>query len=170
MGVIGGYGREKRDKKTKKVSVINILSRVDSLCKKYDKYELKKHRDLNPAGEDAFACHYTHVDSEIRATLMKAKKKESNRAVAVAMYVEIRRTMARLMEELPMLRKLAFKFHVKGLSPEELETRSDLVFALPERIPDGTETAAKKAGEWGTSTSHKNIKFDSSVFNECQAL
>ncbi|XP_048425503.1 syntaxin-72-like isoform X5 [Pyrus x bretschneideri] len=52
---------------------------------------------------------------------------------------------------------------VKGLSPEELETRSDLVFALPERIPDGTETAAKKAGEWGTSTSHKNIKLDSSV-------
>ncbi|KAB2614797.1 syntaxin-71-like [Pyrus ussuriensis x Pyrus communis] len=78
------------------------------------------------------------------------------------MYVEIRRTMARLMEELPKLRKLAFKFHVKGLSPEELETRSDLVFALPEGIPDGTETAAKKAGEWGTSTSHKNIKFDSS--------
>ncbi|KAM1040361.1 hypothetical protein FF1_029609 [Malus domestica] len=89
---------------------------------------------------------------------------ESNRAVAVATYVEIRRTMARLMEELPKLRKLAQK-KVKGLSPEELEARSDLVFALPERIPDGTETAAKKAGEWGTSTSHKNIKFDSSDGN-----
>ncbi|KAM1277174.1 hypothetical protein ACFX13_030310 [Malus domestica] len=137
---------------TKKVSVIDILSRVDSICKKYDKYDIEKHRNLNPAGEDAFTYHYAHVDSEIRATLMKVEKvaMESNRAVAVATYVEIRRTMARLMEELPKLRKLDQK-KVKGLSPEELETRSDLVFALPERIPDGTETAAKKAGEWGTS-------------------
>lgn len=44
---------------------------------------------------------------------------------------------------------------------EELEVRKDLVLALPERIqaiPDGT--AAKQAGVWEASTSHKNIKFD----------
>lgn len=151
------------------MSVIDILSRVDSICKKYDKYDVEKHRDLNPAGEDAFARHYARVDDEIQATHLKAEKAamESNRAVAVATYVEIRRTKARLMEELPKLRKLALK-KVKGLSPEELETRSDLVFILPERIqeiPDGTEAAAKKAGGWGTSASHKNIKFDSSDGN-----
>lgn len=58
---------------------------------------------------------------------------------------------------------------VKGLSKEELETRNELVLALPERIqeiPDGTETAPKKAGIWAPSASHKNIKFDSSG-NQC---
>lgn len=54
---------------------------------------------------------------------------------------------------------------VKGLSKEDLATREDLVFALPERIqaiPDGITTAAKQTGGWAASTSHKNIKFDSS--------
>lgn len=43
--------------------------------------------------------------------MQKAEKSamESNRAVAVATNVEIRRTKARLMEELPKLRKLAQK-------------------------------------------------------------
>ncbi|TQD69841.1 hypothetical protein C1H46_044626 [Malus baccata] len=93
------------------MSVIDILSRVDSICKKYDKYDVEKHRDLNPAGEDAFARHYARVDDETQATHLKAEKAamESNRAVAVATYVEIRRTKARLIEELPKLRKLALK-------------------------------------------------------------
>lgn len=58
---------------------------------------------------------------------------------------------------------------VKGLSKEDLETRIDLVFTLPERIqeiPDGTEPPATKAGVWASSASHKNIKFDSSG-NQC---
>lgn len=63
----------------------------------------------------------------------------------------------------------AIQQQVKGISKEELETRNDLVLALPERIqeiPDGTETAGTKAGIWASSASHKNIKFDSSG-NQC---
>lgn len=54
---------------------------------------------------------------------------------------------------------------VKGLSKEELVIRDDLVLGLAERIqviPDGIATAAKQAGGWTASASHKNIKFDSS--------
>lgn len=55
---------------------------------------------------------------------------------------------------------------MKGLTQEEIETRMDLVFSLPERIkaiPEGgTSSGAKQTGgNWGTSASHKNIKFDS---------
>ncbi|CAB4282821.1 unnamed protein product [Prunus armeniaca] len=151
------------------MSVIDILSRVDSICKKYDKYDIEKQHDLNPHGDDAFARLYARFDDEIQATSQKAEKAatETNRAVAVASNVEIRRTKARLMEEIPKLRKLAQR-KVKGLSKEDLETRNDLVLALPERIqeiPDGSETAATKAGGWVTSASHKNIKFDSSDGN-----
>ncbi|CAN4119368.1 unnamed protein product [Withania somnifera] len=89
---------------------------------------------------------------------------ETNRAKAVAMKAEIRRTKARLMDEIKKLQKLAQK-KVKGLSEEELETRGDLVLLLSERIqaiPDGNTTdAAKKTGGRGTSSFNRNIKFDS---------
>lgn len=58
---------------------------------------------------------------------------------------------------------------VKGLSIEELSTRNDLVLALSERIqaiPDGSMEGAKQTANWTASTSHKNIKFDSSG-NQC---
>ncbi|XP_059311358.1 syntaxin-72-like isoform X2 [Lycium ferocissimum] len=88
---------------------------------------------------------------------------ETNRAKAVAMKAEVRRTKARLMDEIKKLQKLAQK-KVKGLSQEELETRGDLVIMLSEKIqaiPDGNTDAAKKTGGWGTSAFNKNIKFDS---------
>lgn len=88
---------------------------------------------------------------------------ETSRASVVAMNAEIRRAKARMMEEVPKLQKLALK-KVKGLSKEELVTRSDLVLVLPERIqsiPDGTTSAVKQTGGWASSASHKNIKFDS---------
>ena len=55
---------------------------------------------------------------------------------------------------------------VKGLTKEELATRSDLVAALPDRIqsiPDGS-SSAKKNGTWGASGSRTGgaIKFDTS--------
>ena len=56
-------------------------------------------------------------------------------------------------------------YQVKGLSREDLETRTDMVLALPERIeaiPDRTINAAKQTGGWTTSGIHNNIKFDSS--------
>ncbi|KAH9660891.1 Syntaxin-71 [Citrus sinensis] len=91
---------------------------------------------------------------------------ETNRAAAVAMKAEVRRTKARLLEEVPKLQKLARK-KVKGLSKEEQETRHDLVLGLSERIeaiPDGNTNATKANGGWATSASNKNIKFDSVDF------
>ncbi|KAJ8768661.1 hypothetical protein K2173_023565 [Erythroxylum novogranatense] len=143
------------------MSVIDILFRVDEICKKYDKYDIEKQRELNAYGDDAFARLYASVDSDIEAVLAKAELalSENNRAAAVAMFAEIRRTKARLINEIPMLQKLAAK-KVKGLSKEEQIVRCDLVIALPERIKAIPDGAVKQAGGWGGSASNKNIKFD----------
>lgn len=89
---------------------------------------------------------------------------EKNRASAAVLNAEDRRTKARLMDEVPKLRKLTLK-KVKGLSSEE-SIRNDMVLALPERIqaiPDGiTGAAANQAAGVGLSPSSQNIKFDSS--------
>ncbi|XP_059430790.1 syntaxin-71-like isoform X1 [Corylus avellana] len=148
------------------MSVIDILFRVDEICKRYDKYDVEKQRQLNAYGDDAYARLYAFVENEIDAALHKSEmaSTEKNRASAAAMNAEVRRTKARLMDEIPKLRKLALK-KVKGLSKEELVIRDDLVLGLAERIqviPDGIATAAKQAGGWTASASHKNIKFDSS--------
>ncbi|XP_057984149.1 syntaxin-71-like [Malania oleifera] len=147
------------------MSVIDILTRVDSICKKYDKYDVDKQKDLNVTGDDAFARLYGVVEADIDAALQKAEtaSKEKNRASAVAINAEIRRTKARLLEEIPKLQRLAQK-KVKGLSIEELAARNDLVLALPDRIqaiPDGTAAAPKQTGGWAASASRTEIKFDS---------
>ncbi|KAD5508577.1 hypothetical protein E3N88_16280 [Mikania micrantha] len=150
------------------MSVIEILTRVDAICKKYDKYDVEKQRDLNVSGEDAFARLYAAVESDIETALQKADtaKNEKNRASVVAINAEIRRTKAKLLEEVPKLQRLAMK-KVKGLSPEEFAARNDLVQALPDRIqaiPDGGSAAPKQTGGWAASASashNNNIKFDS---------
>ncbi|THG06510.1 hypothetical protein TEA_017674 [Camellia sinensis var. sinensis] len=148
------------------MSVIDILTRVDAICQKYDKYDLDKQKDLNVSGDDAFARLYASVESDIDAALQKAEaaSKEKNRASAVAINAEIRRNKARLLEEVPKLQRLAIK-KVKGLSTEEFAARNDLVLALPDRIqdiPDGTAAAPKQTGGgWGASASRTEIKFDS---------
>ncbi|KAK7279364.1 hypothetical protein RJT34_24413 [Clitoria ternatea] len=147
------------------MSVIDILTRVDSICKKYDKYDVEKHRDSNISGDDAFARLYASVDSDIEALLQKAEtaSKEKGKASAVAINAEIRRTKARLLEEVPKLQRLAVK-KVKGLSSQEFAARNDLVLALPDRIqaiPDGTPAAPKQTGGWAASASRAEIKFDS---------
>ncbi|XP_054804192.1 syntaxin-71-like [Prosopis cineraria] len=147
------------------MSVIDILTRVDSICKKYDKYDVDKHKDSNISGDDAFARLYAIVDADIEAALQKAEtaSKEKNRASAVAINAELRRTKARLLEEVPKLQRLAVK-KVKGLPPEEFAARNDLVLALPERIqaiPDGAPAAPKQTGFWAASASRTEIKFDS---------
>ncbi|TKY52907.1 Syntaxin-71 protein [Spatholobus suberectus] len=147
------------------MSVIDILTRVDSICKKYDKYDVEKHRDSNVSGDDAFARLYASVDSDIETLLQKAEtaSKEKGKASAVAINAEIRRTKARLLEEVPKLQRLAVK-KVKGLSSQEFAARNDLVLALPDRIqaiPDGTPAAPKQTGGWAASASRPEIKFDS---------
>ncbi|CAA7408746.1 unnamed protein product [Spirodela intermedia] len=149
------------------MSVIDILTRVDAICKKYDKYDVDKQRDLNVSGDDAFARLFIDVENDIEGALQKAElaSKEKNRASAVAMNAEIRRTKARLLEEVPKLQRLALK-KVKGVSKEELAARNDLVLALPERIqsiPDGTTSAVKQTSRWSASasSSHTEIRVDS---------
>lgn len=149
------------------MSVIDVLTRVDAICKKYDKYDVEKHRGdpNNVSGDDGFARLYSSVEADIEAALEKAElaSQEKNRAAAVALNAEIRRTKARLMEEVPKLQRLALK-KVKGLSKEELVTRNDLVLALPERIlsiPDGSLTATRQGGGGGASASRTEIRFDS---------
>lgn len=147
------------------MSVIDILTRVDAICKKYDKYDVEKQKDLNVSGDDAFARLYAVVEADIEAALQKAEvaSKEKSRASAVALNAEIRRTKARLLEEVPKLQRLALK-KVKGLSSEEFAARNDLVLALPDRIqaiPDGAPAAPKQTGGWAASASRTEIKFDS---------
>ncbi|KAL1351911.1 hypothetical protein HN51_015787 [Arachis hypogaea] len=147
------------------MSVIDLLTRVDSICKKYDKYDVDRQKDANISGDDAFARLYAVVDADIEAALQKAEQasKEKGKASAVAINAEIRRTKARLLEEVPKLQRLAMK-KVKGLSSQEFAARNDLVLALPERIqaiPDGTPAAPKQTGGWTASASRPEIKFDS---------
>ena len=49
------------------MSVIDILTRVDVICKKYDKYDVEKKRDQNVAGDDAFARLYAVVEADIES-------------------------------------------------------------------------------------------------------
>ncbi|KAH0927596.1 hypothetical protein HID58_019852 [Brassica napus] len=148
------------------MTVIDILTRVDTICKKYDKYDVDKQRESNISGDDAFARLYGAFETQIETALEKAEivTKEKNRASAVAMNAEIRRTKARLSEEVPKLQRLALK-RVKGLTTEELAARNDLVLALPARIeaiPDGTAGGPKSTSAWAPSTtSRPDIKFDS---------
>ncbi|GMH10085.1 hypothetical protein Nepgr_011926 [Nepenthes gracilis] len=147
------------------MSVIDILTRVDAICQKYDKYDVEKQKNSNVTGDDAFATLYAAVEADIDSALKKAESAsiEKNRASVVALNAEIRRTKARLLEEIPKLQRLAQK-RVKGLSIEEIAARNDLVLALPDRIqaiPDGTPSAPKKTGGWAASASRTGIKFDS---------
>jgi SYP7 family syntaxin len=152
------------------MTVIDILTRVDAICQKYDKYDVDKLNGANVAGDDPFARLYASVDADVNQCVEKAEaaKQEKNRAAAVVLNAEIRRTKAKLLEEdLPKLQRLAVK-KVKGLTKEEIATRSDLVAALPDRIqsiPDGSSTATKKNGTWGASGSRTGgaIKFDTTA-------
>ncbi|KAJ6746662.1 SYNTAXIN [Salix koriyanagi] len=137
------------------MSVIDILTRVDAICGKFDKYDVEKQKDLNVSGEDAFARLYS--------SKAELASKEKSKASAVAINAELRRTKARLLEEVPKLQRLAIK-KIKGLSTEELAARNDLVLALPDRIqaiPDGSSAALNQTGGWGTSAPRTEIKFDS---------
>ncbi|XP_059634196.1 syntaxin-71-like [Cornus florida] len=146
------------------MSVIDLITRVDAICKKYDKYDIDKHNDLNISGDDAFSRLFAAVEADLNQALQRsdAVATEKNRATVVAINAEIRRTKARLLEELPKLQRLALK-KVKGLSREDLEARSDLVASLKERIeaiPDGSTNGAKQNGGWSASSSHTGIKID----------
>ena len=53
-----------------KMSVIDILTRVDVLCKKYEKYDLDKQRATDlVSGQDQFVKLYSTVEADIEASL-----------------------------------------------------------------------------------------------------
>nr|ADE75981.1 unknown [Picea sitchensis] len=148
------------------MSVIDILTRVDAICNKYDKYDIEKHRENQISGSDAFVRLYTVVESDIEAAKQKSDDaaKEKNRAVVATLNAEIRRTKARLHEEIPKLQKLAQK-KVKGVSKEDIVARNDLVSALADKIdsiPDGTNAGTVRTAAWKTSATRMEIKIDSS--------
>lgn len=148
------------------MSVIDILTRVDAICNKYEKYDIDKQKENQISGNDAFVRLYTVVEADIEAAKQKADDaaKEKNRAVVATLNAEIRRTKARLHEEIPKLQKLAQK-KVKGLSKEDIVTRNDLVSALADKIdsiPDGTNAGTGRTAAWKTSTTRMEIKIDSS--------
>ena len=51
------------------MSVIDILTRVDAICQRYDKYDIDKQKDLNVSGDDAFARLYAAVEADIDVAL-----------------------------------------------------------------------------------------------------
>ncbi|KAJ7536066.1 hypothetical protein O6H91_12G055400 [Diphasiastrum complanatum] len=149
------------------MSVIDILTRVDALCQKYERYDLEKQRDQSSSTGDAFFKLYTVVERDIEAALEKANsaQEESNRAVVATLNAEVRRTKASLRGEIPKLQKLAVK-KVKGVSKEELAARPDLVVALTEKIeaiPDGTNMGNRRTSAWGgkAANNRTEIKIDS---------
>ncbi|KAL3653910.1 hypothetical protein CASFOL_003591 [Castilleja foliolosa] len=108
------------------MSVIDILFQLEDISKKYD---VEKQRSLNASSEDAFARLYSTFDSQIDATLRKSESAavETNRATVVPLNAEVRRTKARLMDEVPKLQKLAQK-KVKNLTRDEMEALVLILF------------------------------------------
>ncbi|KAK9664015.1 hypothetical protein RND81_14G014000 [Saponaria officinalis] len=144
------------------MSVIEILFRVDEICKKYERYDVDKLKELNASGDDPFTRLYENIESQIESALRKseAAAMETNRAKVVAMNAEIRRTKARLMEDVAKLQKLAYK-KSKGILKEDMVARSDLAIAIGEKIqliPDGSVNA--RTNNKATSSNPNNIKFD----------
>lgn len=147
------------------MSVIDILTRVETIAKKFEKYDLDKQREQQISGTDPFLRLYAVVEAEIEAIAQKSNdaSNEKNRAAVATINAEIRRSKAALKNEIPKLQKLALK-KVKGLSRDEQDARPDLVLALEERIesiPDGV--TAGRRGAWGGKAggTRSEIRIDS---------
>ncbi|CAN6905674.1 unnamed protein product [Brassica oleracea] len=146
------------------MGLVDLITRVDSICKKYEKYDLVKQREeANISGDDAFSRLYSSFESALETLLQKTEEfsSETNRAKAVAMNAEIRRTKARLLEGVPKLQRLALK-KVKGLSQEELDGRHELVLSLRDKI-EAVQDGSAPGNGWAASTSYTNIRFDTNV-------
>ncbi|KAL6655868.1 hypothetical protein ACP70R_006694 [Stipagrostis hirtigluma subsp. patula] len=146
------------------MSMIDVLTWVDAICKKYDRYDPDKHRNGGGGGGDPFSRLYAAVDAEIDAAIEKSGRaaREKNRAAAVALNADVRRTKLRLLEEAVKLNKIAAK-KVKGLSPEEKALRVDLVAALPHRIQSIPDGGGGAADQNGGGNARPGIQFDSSA-------
>jgi hypothetical protein len=121
------------------MSMIDVLTRVDAICKKYDRYDADKHR--NDAA-DPFSRLYADIDAVIDEAMevsrlplnllshsctspsilclkcrtygswiQKSERaaRETNRATKVTLNAGVRRIKARLMEDVVKLQKLSVK-------------------------------------------------------------
>ncbi|KAE8816273.1 syntaxin-72-like [Hordeum vulgare] len=145
------------------MSMIDVLTRVDAICKKYERYDADKHR--NDAA-DPFSRLYADMDAVIDEAIEKSERaaRETNRAAAVTLNAGVRRTKVQLAEDVVKLQKLVGK-KMKGVSREEMALRPDLVSALQQRIqsiPDGGGAADQN----GAGNARPGLKFDSSVAAE----
>ncbi|KAL0008365.1 hypothetical protein SO802_009867 [Lithocarpus litseifolius] len=100
------------------MGVIDIITRVDAICKKFEKYDVDKHKDKEPnvvsGGDDSFARLYGVVEADTDAAFqrdlllsrkLKGKGEEKNQ-----MRLPTRRTgLLSLLGELPKLQRLALK-------------------------------------------------------------
>uniref|UniRef100_A0ACD5YH33 Uncharacterized protein n=1 Tax=Avena sativa TaxID=4498 RepID=A0ACD5YH33_AVESA len=147
------------------MGMIDVLTRVDAICKKYDRYDADKHR--NDAA-DPFSRLYADIDAAIDETVEKAEKAawETNRASKVTLNAGVRHARARLMEDVVKLQKLSVK-KMKGVSREDMALRPDLVAALHKRIqsiPDGGSGGGDSAADQnGGGYAPPGITFDSSA-------
>ncbi|CAM0951083.1 unnamed protein product [Alopecurus aequalis] len=145
------------------MNMIDVLTRVDAICKKYDRYDADKHR--NDAA-DPFCRLYADIDAAIDEAIEKSEKgaRETNRAAKVTLNAGVRRAKARLMEDVVKLQKLSIK-KMKGVSREDMALRPDLVAALHQRIqsipvPEGGSGEGGMADQNGA---RPGIRFDSSA-------
>lgn len=51
------------------MTVINIIFRVEEICKKYDKYDVDKQRELGASGDDAFSRLFNSIDTDIESVV-----------------------------------------------------------------------------------------------------
>ncbi|BAT91949.1 hypothetical protein VIGAN_07059500 [Vigna angularis var. angularis] len=146
------------------MSVIDILFRVDTICHKYDKYDIDKQREQNAYGDDAFARLYAAVESSIQTALNVPFSSLPFSYLSALLFFEIhcislfasmqkseaastetnRAVAAALNAEVRRTKgrlmdeipRLRKLLHkkVKGLTKEDMAIRQDLVLALPERI------------------------------------
>jgi hypothetical protein len=133
------------------------------LCKKYEKYDVDKHKQEAMSSSDNYVRLFSQIESDLEVALQKSNDAsiEKNRAIVATLNAEVRRQKTALKAELPKLEKLAYK-KVKGLSREELALRPDQVKALAARIdavPDGVTLNNRRAQRGGPG-SHREIKID----------
>lgn len=52
------------------MGLVDLITRVDSICKKYEKYDLDKQREANISGDDdAFSRLYSSFESALETLL-----------------------------------------------------------------------------------------------------
>ncbi|GBG91132.1 hypothetical protein CBR_g51934 [Chara braunii] len=152
------------------MSVIDILTRVELITKKYEKYDVSAKRAEGMSSADPFIRFYSELQARLEELEQKASdvQVEKNRALVATLNAEIRRGKNEILNEIPKLEKLGGK-KVKGVNPEELAARPDLVAALVSRVEsvaDGTIGGNKRGGK--AQVARGEIKFGGATLDDVQ--